>query len=817
MADTERIYKLTVDAKQAIAQLEKLNKTTAKSEKSLASMAKVLNVGAGFAIAKGAFESLGRSMERMTNATKKFENMQIQLRSFASDSGDAAAAFDQIFDASQKGTASLEEVQRAFVNLQAVGKDATKYLDAFNAAASASSDSAGTFQAFTDLVTRTVSGGLGLEDLNRLVDRGVPAFKILDDKLGVTRTEIVKFGASAEGAGKVVDALVEGIREKFGSLNDLKLDSLETITQHSADSMERMLATISDASGLTNSWKNYMADMGELSNRVSENLKPLAELNRQIREISVTTGFESSTQRRILALQKERAALDKNSQAWADKTREQFKLQQDLDNQKGLGEQLTIQRDILNEMRIQYGAITIEQARLSDNPELREFAAKWDKAAESVKAYRDAAKEANNVIVAEKVGIKEGDLKKIRDFVAALEKANRTPLEKLGDSIKTVQGHIDELRKYGDKYTDTIKALLVQLGILQQKQAKIAAEPMLKQKKSFDDLMKSIEALNKTSDKFTSIQERINKMAHDTASGLKMQQEAQEALNKAMAVAAQNEANDNFVSRMSDYANATNELEASIAPAISNLQQYKNVVAEIQERLENGTYSQIEFNKQMDNAKEHFKINAQGFSDMDKSAQTFSVNIQKALGKIVVSGIKDLGDSIWDMATKGKASFADLATSVIDSIGRMLTQMALLKGMGSIFGTNGAGNIDFSNIFDEPLSIMKSNVSLSAFPTHDGNGNSLVGSAPPADNYSSNDSLVTLINKQRSAQNASSNSGSVNVVVNNNASGIQTNVSQKQDASGARQLIIDVVKGGVESGELDDTMTGAFGLVRQGW
>ena len=63
-------------------------------------------------------------------------------------------------------------------------------LRTFTDAAAVTTDQVGSLTAITDLFARTTAGGLGLEDLNRLADRGLPVFDILNEKLGLSRTEI---------------------------------------------------------------------------------------------------------------------------------------------------------------------------------------------------------------------------------------------------------------------------------------------------------------------------------------------------------------------------------------------------------------------------------------------------------------------------------------------------------------------------------------------------------------------------------------------------------------------------------------------------
>ena len=78
------------------------------------------------------------------------------------------------------------------------------------------------------MFARTVSGGLGLEELNRLADRGVPVFRILEEQLGLTRLQISEFGKTAEGAAKITEAFSRGIQEEFGGATQNVLDNLST-------------------------------------------------------------------------------------------------------------------------------------------------------------------------------------------------------------------------------------------------------------------------------------------------------------------------------------------------------------------------------------------------------------------------------------------------------------------------------------------------------------------------------------------------------------------------------------------------------------
>lgn len=69
---------------------------------------------------------------------------------------------------------------------------------------------------------------MGLEELNRLADRGVPVFRILEEQLGLTRLQISEFGKTAEGAAQITAALSKGIKDEFGGATQNVLDNLST-------------------------------------------------------------------------------------------------------------------------------------------------------------------------------------------------------------------------------------------------------------------------------------------------------------------------------------------------------------------------------------------------------------------------------------------------------------------------------------------------------------------------------------------------------------------------------------------------------------
>jgi len=180
-------------------------------------------VGVGAALATGAFA------KSIITTSMRFEDLRTSLKSVTGSAKEGAEAFDFITKFSTRTQFSVEDLSTAFIKLKASGIEPTEeLLNTFTDTAAITTDQLGTLQAMTDLFSRTVSGGLGLEELNRLADRGVPVFRILEEQLGITRLQISEFGKTAEGAAQITAALSKGIQEGYGGATQNVLDNLST-------------------------------------------------------------------------------------------------------------------------------------------------------------------------------------------------------------------------------------------------------------------------------------------------------------------------------------------------------------------------------------------------------------------------------------------------------------------------------------------------------------------------------------------------------------------------------------------------------------
>ena len=219
-------YDLIVQATdKASGPLAKINgrlKATEKQTKSLGISFRAVGAAITAALTGGALKSI-------VGITARFEDLEDTLNAVTGSATKGGEAFKFIQKFATKTQFGVEELTETYIKLAGAGiKPTERLLTTFTDTAAITTDQLGSLQAITDLFSRSVSGGLGLEDLNRLADRGVPVFRILEEQLGLTRLELSEFGKTAKGAAAIRAALTKGINDEFGGATKGKIDNLST-------------------------------------------------------------------------------------------------------------------------------------------------------------------------------------------------------------------------------------------------------------------------------------------------------------------------------------------------------------------------------------------------------------------------------------------------------------------------------------------------------------------------------------------------------------------------------------------------------------
>ena len=274
--------KITVDSSGAVNSVNKLKTNLGGVNKSFG------NTGTAGALAfsrvKGAIAGLGLGLliKEVAQTSAEFEDLQLALNAVFGGVEEGAAAFDRVKDIAGKLPLDIDLITSAFTQLKGAGIEPTEeLLLSFSDAASVSTDKVGAFQSSIDLFTRTMQGGLGLEELQRLQDRGLPVFDVLNEKLGITRLEVSNLGKTAEGAKQIRDALFEGFDDRFGGATEVALQSLSTRFSNFGDSMKK--AAVAFGGKGKGGFLDGLADAtGGLTEFISENEDLIAAFGRLI-------------------------------------------------------------------------------------------------------------------------------------------------------------------------------------------------------------------------------------------------------------------------------------------------------------------------------------------------------------------------------------------------------------------------------------------------------------------------------------------------------------------------------------------------------
>jgi lambda family phage tail tape measure protein len=243
---------------------------------SLASLQKQITGIGTAAVASGAVVAGAFALKGIINTTRELEELRGAFTTVTGDAAKSAQEFDRVRELSMQLGTNQRALSETYVKLANSGiKPTNGLLSTLVDVSKNSTDQFGALTAAADLFSRTVSGGLGLEDLNRLQDRGIPVFKILQDELKLSRLEIAKFGKTAEGAEQIRQALYKGFQEKFGGTAIRELGSI--------NSQLEVLQTIADATkesfgqGLVEAISKSVGTVGELGGGLQAVAKVMGE------------------------------------------------------------------------------------------------------------------------------------------------------------------------------------------------------------------------------------------------------------------------------------------------------------------------------------------------------------------------------------------------------------------------------------------------------------------------------------------------------------------------------------------------------------
>lgn len=199
----------------------------------------------------------------------QFEDLKDSLDTVFGSIEAGDEAMDRVFKFAQTTPFQIETATKAFIALKSAGiEPSNDMLQTFADTASVSTDQLGTFEALIRTVQRAASGGMGLEELNQIADRGIDVLGIFKRELNLGKDDLAAFGKTAEGANVLVKTLIKGLEAQFGGAMGVKMDNLSVKTSN----MEIAFKQLGDEvfkSGLDNTFKSMADNLTALADSIA--------------------------------------------------------------------------------------------------------------------------------------------------------------------------------------------------------------------------------------------------------------------------------------------------------------------------------------------------------------------------------------------------------------------------------------------------------------------------------------------------------------------------------------------------------------------
>ena len=277
----ELVIQIKADTKQLKSELDKIN---GKIRTTGAAGGAAFGAGAGglggklskmkgpLIAATAGFVAMGVAMTKIAKVGAEFEDLADSLNTVFGSVEAGSDAMQKVLNFAQTTPFQIETVTKAFISLQSAGVEPTnRMLQVFADTASTSTDQLGVFEALVRTVQRSASGGLGLEELNMIMDRGIDVLGILNDELGLTKDSIATFGKTAEGAKLITDALINGLEKKFGGAMESKMDNLSTVASNMTIAFKQLGDQVFK-SGLGDFFKSMAARLTTMANAIAKTI-----------------------------------------------------------------------------------------------------------------------------------------------------------------------------------------------------------------------------------------------------------------------------------------------------------------------------------------------------------------------------------------------------------------------------------------------------------------------------------------------------------------------------------------------------------------
>ncbi len=300
---------LTLDNKQ-------FDRNITQSEAKVDKFSKNSSIGIGKVGAALAALGGAEALRGIVATGAAFQDLQNSLNVVFGGVDQGAAAFDRVNQFAASTQFSVQTLTGAFIQLKGAGIEPTdQLLQTFADTASVSTDQAGTLTAALDLLTRTTDGGLGLVDLQRLQDRGVPVFAILKEQIGKSRNELSEFGKTAAGAKIITDGLIAGLNQRFGGALATQVGLINFELNQLGDATDKFQKALFDT--FSEDAATSIQGLTSAINKLAENMDGLLQIGKGLAQIFAVATIIFPFARALGAASKAMFSLQKGTSIFA--------------------------------------------------------------------------------------------------------------------------------------------------------------------------------------------------------------------------------------------------------------------------------------------------------------------------------------------------------------------------------------------------------------------------------------------------------------------------------------------------------------------
>jgi len=661
---------------------------------------------------KSALVAIGAALvtKEIIDITARFEDLRTSLNTVTKSVQAGGQAFDFISKFATQTQFGIEELSKSFIQLKASGIEPTeKLLKTFADTAAVTTDQIGSLEAITALLSRTTGGGLGLEELERLADRGIPVYRILQKEIGLTRGQISEFGKTAEGARIIVDNLLAGLDKEFGGAAAARLNNLSTIISNFKISVANLA-------------NEFGTGLAPAVKEITKGMTDFIEQNKGLARI-----IGEGIGRALIFVKDAIAGLLEQFGLLKAGGLEEFAatIQDSLANflegfSRGIDSVVNTLLGVINGLQTAlvaisrftpgFDAIFLEAGQSSEDFK-NKLISDLEELKEKQKNFTFADKMSGGMYGGGIVPKTSIDIQRIESLLESLAENSTIVFEEIGQDFKSAstftEPFIESLRESADELRETAKTVAASTityddyddAILRVSRAQEAANEKLAEAKRLQDALNvSVAAYN------TSAEERIAKASEQADlsafEGIKRTLEEIRIEEERLATAAKARIEEQFSAADPEIlAQQLAAIDAVTQRTIESRQEAARQIEANAQKFKAAEQAKIDAAKAAEEAaKNAQKTFAEGWKDAFEEYRKSATDAGKKAERLFNTTTKSMEDAIVSFAKTGKFEFKDLVNTILEELLRSQVQRLIASTFGA-FGGGGGGSNPFAGFF----------------------------------------------------------------------------------------------------------------------